>query len=75
LIIFHDLHSLYLLFFAGFLFAAQFLSLVFIYEEAAGLALDCTDTISTYPMILCILFAAAQATEDLYEVLPFELVG
>lgn len=75
LFIFHDLRSLYLLFFAGFLFAAQFLSLVFIFSDALNLAEECTDTISTYPLILCVLFAAAQATEDLYDVLPFELVG
>jgi len=76
LVVFHNIASAYLVFCAVMIFLAQFLAVWTLLKEAYLTNIEsCTDSVSVYPILLCIMYSAAAALDDLLNILPFEIVG
>lgn len=76
LFVFHNAASAYLVFCAVIIFLAQFVAVFALLKEAHETEItSCSDSVSVYPILLCILYSAAAALDDLLSCVPFEIVG
>ena len=66
---------MYLVFCSMVIFIAQLISINSIFIEALQTDVMCEDQGSSYAILLCILYAAAAAVEDVFVCIPFEIVG
>ena len=91
LLLFHDVSCFYLVGCSLFVFIAQYMSITSILNSVWSKVTQCSDELdddcspyklchddegaSNFSVLLCILYAASQALEDLLICIPFEIVG